>query len=434
MEKKNWVLRLIFIFVIGFSILVSANAIKAAEKTTLRYWDFINPKGKGPRNEALKIIIENFEARNPDVEVKVEVLPWAKIGEQLVAAVAAHKGPDVARVLWMELPFLVNAGVIAPLDEFVANWTKEQKEDWVIDWDATVFNGKKMAFFLDSRARILYYRADLLQKAGYSNPPKSLEELAKVAAAVRTDRVEGIGIGLSTKQYGQYLGAWFVPTLIGAGGKYLNEDGTAAFNSPAGARIFQWIYDLIYKYKAMSADSVSWGVEDIYNAFKAGTMAMEVEGTHRVKKARASKGLGENFKTAPLPSFTPGVPSPALTYGWLLAITPDCENKSAAWKFMQHRLNHESQVISAKIGGEMPSTKSAYDDPYFKTAGAAEERMWSDYMRRHAIVVDMGPHWTFFTRELASAAQEMVMKHVPAEKVLDEVAAKYNTEIGKPKQ
>jgi ABC-type glycerol-3-phosphate transport system substrate-binding protein len=401
----------------------------AAEKITLRYWDFMNPKGKGPRSIALRTILQNFEARNPNVEIAVEVLPWDKIGERLIASVAAHKGPDVVRVLWNELPFIVNARALVPFDEFVSNWTKEQKEDWVIDWNATVFDGKKMAFFLDTRARVLYYRKDLLEKAGYVGPPKSLDELATAAGAITTQNVTGMGIGLSTKKFGQNVAMWFLPTLIGSGGKFLNDDGSAAFNGPAGVRAFQWLYDLIYKHKGMSIDLIGWGVEDVYNGFKAGTVGMEIETTTRVKSARRAQALGENFKTAPLPSFTPGVPSPSINYGFLLGISRDCKDKNAAWGFIQHMLSKESQLIYAKAG-EMPSRKSVYDDPYFKTPEAAEIRMMSEYMTKHGTVVRMGPNWTFFTRHLALAAQEMVTKHVPPKQVLDDVAKKYNAEIG----
>ena len=158
---------------------------------------------------------------------------------------------------------------------------------------------------------------------------------------------------------------------------------------------------------------------------------MEMEMIARVEAARVAKALGENFKTAPLPSFTPGVPSPSQTYGWLIGMSVDCKNRSVAWKLIEHMLGIESQVIFAKIGGEMPSRKSAYEHPFFKTPEASEYRMWYDYMAKHSVVVHQGPHWTFLGRELAQAAQEMIINHTPPKKVLDDLAKKYNAEIGK---
>jgi len=57
-----------------------------AQQAEIHLWTFIDPAGKGPRQDALKYIVQTFEAKNPGVKVVAEVQAWNQIGPSLLRA------------------------------------------------------------------------------------------------------------------------------------------------------------------------------------------------------------------------------------------------------------------------------------------------------------------------------------------------------------
>lgn len=109
-------------------------------------------------------MIDLFKKKEPKVDVVVQIVPYGTFDQQLLQATAAGRGPDVARVWIQNLGMHVESKGLQPLDEFFKHWTKEQKEDFIFrsSWQDAVFDGLKMAFYVEHRVRVLWYRADLL--------------------------------------------------------------------------------------------------------------------------------------------------------------------------------------------------------------------------------------------------------------------------------
>lgn len=81
MSKKLRVL-LISLLLVG---VLSTLALGA--KVTVTQWSF--PLLANEMEVLWKPLIEKFEAQNPDIEIKVEILPWGGRAEKLLTAVAA---------------------------------------------------------------------------------------------------------------------------------------------------------------------------------------------------------------------------------------------------------------------------------------------------------------------------------------------------------
>lgn len=71
------------------------------------------------------------------------------------------------------------AGMITPVDDYIS---AELKEDLFPGFvDQCSYEGKLMALPMCAQTKWLYYNTDLLEQAGYSEPPKTWDELLKWA-------------------------------------------------------------------------------------------------------------------------------------------------------------------------------------------------------------------------------------------------------------
>ena len=406
------------------SVLLLPGPAPAADKEVIRFWTLLDLKDPGPRSEALRQILAQFEKKQPNIQVQVETIPWHQIDQQLIQASAAGKGPDVSIVSGQVIAQHVRAKTLVPLDEFVARWPARERNDFLIPLKQTTFDGKIMGLFFQHRVAVLYYREDYLKAKGLA-VPRSWAELIEAGRKLSDGTVIGLAWGLDPRARATALTEPLVSMFWAAGEEILDASGKATFDSPAGVRVYQFINDLVQK-KAMDPSVASYTYEDVFQAVKSGTVAMNFLGSHRVVAAREAGNLGEKLKTAPLPGPSPGTPAPAHVFGWTLAIGKDSTHREAAWKFIEHMLTYESRLIDAKLSGELPSRKSVYEDPWFKTTGARELKSWADYAGTFGRVFTYPEKYVRMSELLAEAAQEMVLQGASAQQVLEKAARKYN--------
>ena len=77
---------------------------------------------------------------------------------------------------------------------YLADLTDKVKSNKEWDWSdfqpgpvqATTYEEKVVGVPLITEQEVLYYRKDLLEKAGYTNPPKTLDELKEMAAKIQS--------------------------------------------------------------------------------------------------------------------------------------------------------------------------------------------------------------------------------------------------------
>lgn len=389
--------------------------------TTLRYWDFIDPKVSGPRSEALRQIQENF-TQQTGARLNVEIMPYVQLEPNMIQAAATGKTPDIVRISARALSLHVHAGTIMPLNQLAA---KLPHDDWLLPWDTHVWDGQKMGIPIENRAPRLVYRKDYLEKAGVQ-VPASLAELGEAGAKLTTGRVTGFMWGLSKVNRAAAFEEVFLSLYWGAGGGDPFENGKASFNSRAGVRVFQWLRDMVDKYHGLPKEAVSYDYEKTVDAMKSGAAAMAFFGTFRIVATRAAGKLGDNLQSAPIPGFDRTKPSPANTSGWVYAIGKDCKNPEAAWAYIEHAVSRESQVINARVGGEIPSRKSTYDDPWFRTRDAAELLSWKDYIANYGRALKYPEKYLDAMEYLADEAAAVILNNKPIQQALDDAARKYD--------
>ena len=189
---STWRVLWVVVLAVGLLLAVGGPAQGAAKTTSLS--DLLNPEAADPRSKALKAAIDGFIGKNADIEVKTESIHWGKIDGLAIQAAAAGGGPDVLNVYSVQLTKHVNAKTVTSLNAYVEKWYSQNKNDYIIPPKETTYNGKVYAPIVETRVWVLYYQQELLEKAGLK-VPQTLNELAKAAQKIGSDRLPGVRHG-----------------------------------------------------------------------------------------------------------------------------------------------------------------------------------------------------------------------------------------------
>jgi multiple sugar transport system substrate-binding protein len=341
-----------------------------------------------PYGDLLKEKIPEFE-KATGIKVNVEQLQESQLTQQLTTEFATGSSTvDVfmTRPLQEGLLFMKN-GWYSPLEDYDFSDYPQS----TIDIGAK--DGANYIIPLVTEWEVLYYRKDLMKKAGLS-VPKTLEELEMAAKALNKDGVAGIasrGKGAAgVTQMSSYL--------YNFGGRYL-MNGEAVFNTPEALDAIRYYGRINSLYGPTGITSMSW--ENIMPIFQAGKVAMWTDASvfyGTLINPEKSVVPKEDVGVAAFPA-GPKANNPFIVVSWGMAISNSSKNMSAAEKFIEWATSAEfakegmldnitmarnsgwkdPDVLNVMNPGLVESQASAamngypYDRPYMSSVGAARD-------------------------------------------------------------
>jgi len=416
------------------ALLAPATAWTAApavgKRASLTYWTTLDHKDlNNPRSKAEFGMVELFRKKHPDIEIVPQTVPWQTMDKQILQAAAAGKAPAVAVTSTQGVPLLAPAGILVDLDEYVGKgWSKEEKDDFLLPRANTVYDGKNYGYYWNSVLNNLFlFRKDLLE-AKKLPLPKGWEEMGETFKALTDGRVAGYVMGLSREGNAVNITNWLIGALWSAGADWLDDKGLVAFNNDSGAKPFQWLYDMVHKYKATPEGIVSMNQQAQLDGLKAGTIASTSLSSNQVGGAR-SGATGKQLGIVPAPGITPDRPQPAFTTGKFIVMTKDCKEREAAALFIEAMLSPEAQVINAQIASELPSRASTLKDPWFNTPEAADMKMMVQFMQRAPRKFQYHPKNNVLGDLMASGFQAIIAKRASVKDALSDIATKWEAEL-----
>lgn len=397
--------------------------VPCARAETIVFQTFLKPEGTSPREVALAQIVKKF-TETTGIQVKYQILPWVENDTQLMLSVQAGNPPDVSFVRDRNFAKHLQANSLLPLDDFIKkDLTDKDKKDFLL-WDSIgTQNGKKYTFPTSLVVFTLMIRKDLLQKAGL-NPPKTWDDFIKVAKALNSPTVSGFMFGGSQATPNQFDIMQMV--IEGRGGKVLDANGKAVFDSQAGVDSFKFLKSLIYDSKVMPATAVTAKYDDVTDIFATGRAAMIIEGSHRYGQI-AQKLKPENVLLAKIPGVTATKYSPAGVNSWTLGIPRNAKHAEAAWKFIKFFASAESNLQYSKVSGEVPIRKSVMDNEYYKSPEGAVVRWYVDYVSENSTLMVAPVAFQELVDIAAKATQEILSKaDSNVGEILENAAKTYN--------
>jgi multiple sugar transport system substrate-binding protein len=208
--------------------------------------------------------------------------------------------------------------------------------------------------------RLLFYRRDLFEAAGWPRAPRTWAEWTRALGDVRRSHPGSHPILLP-------LSEWEVPVILAfQRGADLLRDGDrfGNFTSPAFRSAFEFYQGFFRDGLAPRRGAAEIG--NLHQDFAAGTFACFVSGPWNLGELarRLPPELQERWDTAPLPA-PEGAEAPGLSLaaGAGLVLVRASPRHAEAWRWIEFLSAPEQQAAFHAISGDLPARRSAWSDP-----------------------------------------------------------------------
>ena len=316
----------------------------------------------------LQALIDKFNKQNNDISVKWRPQPskTEQYFDQLRTQFQAQNGDLTligGDVIW-PAQFAANGYILDITDRFTQSMRSKFLPGPV---ESNTYEGKLYGVPWYTDAGLLYYRKDLLEKAGFSEPPKTWTELQDQANKIKQD--EGLQFGF-VFQGAEYEGGTVngLEYINSHGGQVLDPgDATkVTIDSPetvAGLETYRGMIE-----SGASPEAVSTYDEPACEApFIGNGDAVFCRNWPYMYSLSSDPELSkikpDQIDIAPLPAGEGGQSVSGLG-GWNFFINAfaDPEAQDAAWEFVQFMTAEEQQREYALKGTYLPTLKSLYED------------------------------------------------------------------------
>ena len=387
------------------AVLGAAGCAAPDEGITLRFW------AMGREGEVVETLARDFERENPGVRVRVQQIPWTAAHEKMLTAFVGDASPDLAQVGNTWIAEFQALGALAPLDAQAQASSVVQRDAFFEGaWDANVVGDSLygIPWYVDTR--LVFYRTDLLARAGYRTFPTTwaewLEAMRKVKAQQGADRY---AIFLPTNE-------WAQPMIFGlqSGASLLRDDGRyGAFSAPEFVRAFEFYVGLFREGLAPVLGNAQ--IANLYEEFAKGEFAMYISGPWQVGEfsRRLPPESQGTWATAPLPGPSGAESGVSLPGGSSLAVFRSSEHQAEAWKFVEFLSRPEQQLRFSRLTGDLPAVKAAWEDSTLK-GNRYVYPFWEQMQRVRPM--PMVPEWELISTKLFDYAELSIRGGVaPAE-------------------
>jgi len=300
----------------------------------------------GTEGEKLSTLAKDFMQKNPGITVKVTPIAWEVAHDKLITSIAGGKTPDVSQMgtTWM--------------GEFAKTGALEEVPD-DIDLSGT-FEGARNTAIVDGKTygvpwyvetRVLYYRKDIAEKAGITDPPATWDELKAMAEAMKEKGGAKYGIALAPNNWQELL-----PFVWQKGGEVVDENGQFTLDTPEVVDALA--YEKSFFDEGLTSPSVPEGF-DVTQGFIAGTHPMFFSGPWHIGLIEEQGGadLKGKWAIAPMPKEDSGT---SFVGGSDLVVFKNA-NKEAAWKFVDYLMDPATQSKWYETVSDLPALEDAWD-------------------------------------------------------------------------
>lgn len=357
----------------------------------LRVW------AMGVEGEALGAFAADFEKRHAGVRIAVQALPWSAAHEKLLTAFAADALPDVLALGNTWLPEFAALGALQPHNRLPQ---ADRQSIFPAALQSVTIDGRELAtpWYLDTR--LLFYRRDLLERAGFHSPATTWAQWdAQLAMLSGSNRPGGRGLLLPINEYDP-----LVAFCLQADAPLLLDGETrGGFRRKAVRDCFAYVASL-YK-RGYAAVVTNTQVPDLYGAFARGEFAFLVSGPWNLGEfaRRLPAELQDQWATAPLPG--PSGPGASLGGGVSLCVVRGTPNTELAAAFIEFLSDPGQQAEFYRATGDLPADIRAWTQARLMQ----NERTRSFYDQLMlAKPPPKVPEWERIANEMAAAMERAV--------------------------
>jgi multiple sugar transport system substrate-binding protein len=394
----------------------------AQAKVEITFWKHSHP----PADDLTKTIIDEYQAKNPNVSIKMEIIPSDAWTNKILTAAAGGQLPDMFDTNDANHAIFVSRGLLAPVDATAFGFKdQEELEKSYVPGSLDPFKGTDSKIYgvpFEYNSWTMVINDQIFRDAGLDpakDYPKTWEEVGTIGAKLakvtdgRFER-QGFAWNLVTPGWTMLL---YSPLVYQLGGSILSDDDKGkqcALNQSAGVQALQTMQDMYYKYKAGAPGiNLSTG-QDAMIDFVQQKVAMWILGPWAVPTFKTNPDVWKNYRIVPLPQMTDEKRKVVMLSSWVWVVNSKSPNAAEAWKFTNYAQEQGARWLPA--AGYILPRRGWTDAPEAKDFRGLDvfiDQM--QYGRPRLIHPDAGKINTIIHK----AVQDAVLSNQPAQQVLD---------------
>ncbi|MGE3876839.1 MAG: ABC transporter substrate-binding protein [Parvibaculaceae bacterium] len=307
---------------VAVSLLATTVAVSAQETYTFKYpaW-YWEEGGVAPWSKGL---IAAFEAANPHIKVEATLIPNTIYEQTITTQIAAGDVPDFMPAFTNMIAPMVDAGILAPLDECIAGSSFKNRILPAVRF--AEIDGHIYGVPMTMSPQSLIYNKKLLDEAGVG-VPTTVQEFVAAAKAVK-QKTGQWGYVFPNNSDALFTYIISMQWLTGMGSDWSRADGTITANGPINVTVIGLIKSFLDEQlspRGLDANSVR-------TIFAEGRAAFMIDGPWVITQiANSNPGLLSEigFDLVPTPTHA------AVTGGAFFVVPEASPHKADACKLLE---------------------------------------------------------------------------------------------------
>jgi multiple sugar transport system substrate-binding protein len=362
------------------ALAVAAPAMLAAQpaKVTLTFWGH----NYEPLDKLTKVLIAEYQAKNPHVTIQFEVVPNDVQITKILAGIAGGQAPDIYDIRDTDLKVFTSRNALAEVDYAALGYKNMAalEKDWVPNSLNTFKDGGKLYGEIQSvNSWPLFINNRIFREAGLDpakDYPKTWEQLGEIGAKLSIYK-NGVWERQGFNWLLQHSGLGMImypPIVYQLGGSILIDDdrgNKSALTKPEAVKALQLMKDILYKYKAGGPGIAINTPADPNADFNQEKTAMWISGPFAVSTLAKYPDLYKNFTVVPLPQARDAKRHVVTSTSWAWVVNSKSKHIGEAWKFVDYmtaqaprQLSNVGQIIP-RLGWEQTPEAKAF--PFLST-------------------------------------------------------------------
>jgi multiple sugar transport system substrate-binding protein len=373
------------------------------------------------RTVLLKSMIADFEKANPNIHVNLISPPTESADQKIQQMLQSKSGIDVMEVRDFTAGSFSANGWLYDMTNDLQNWPA--RSDLT---DAAQQGGKvnghsyfiPYGFYLAS----LFYRTDLVSKAGYT-VPHSWDDVLKQAEALNNPKKNAYGYAFRGALHSDHDLSQLIETYVGdkldPSNAFKLKDGSGTIFTTPEAKQAVDLYAQLFK-KASPPSAIAWGYPEQVQGFNSGTTAFLMQSQEIIAALNKSTAFSPSqYATAPLPVGPNGTATQVLgSAGW--GVAKSSKHTADSMKLVEFLTSGAESIKFAEGNYMVPNVKSAANDPFFKTSQWAAFATMDNQPSVYKLVTepDEVSWWTAWQAKADNDVQNLLLGKMSADALL----------------
>ena len=366
-------------------------------RQVLEFW------AMGAEGELVLPLIADFEKQHPEIDVRVQQIPWNAAHEKLLTAFAGDATPDICQLGNTWIPEFTALGALEELDPWIQKSDQLKGDDFFPGvWQTNLVDEKVQGIPWYVDTRLLFYRKDILAQAGFTDPPQTWNQWLVALRSIQAQAAPGQhAILLPTNEFEQplILGLQTDAAMLRDAGRF------GSFSAPEFRKSASFYLQLFEE--GLAPNVTNTQISNLWQEFEKGSFAMYISGPWNVGELnrRLAPENQDIWATAPLPAPAGAGPGVSNAGGCSLVLFRDSQAKSAGWQLIEFLSQPVQQVRFFELLGNLPSNREAWRHA---TLSTHEHFKAFHQQLEHTKPMPGVPEWEAIAWQVSSSLEESI--------------------------